>query len=86
MGLPFSRLDDGRIYQRPFGGQSKKLRRRAGGTYCGGSRPYRSRTVAQLYQQNLKTTPPFSPEWYALDLVKTRMAQWSVVPHCALNW
>ncbi len=23
MGLPFSRLDDGRIYQRPFGGQSK---------------------------------------------------------------
>ncbi len=24
MGLPFSRLDDGRIYQRPFGGQSKK--------------------------------------------------------------
>ncbi len=25
MGLPFSRLDDGRIYQRPFGGQSKTL-------------------------------------------------------------
>ncbi len=37
MGLPFSRLDDGRIYQRPFGGQSKKLRRRAGGTHCGSS-------------------------------------------------
>ena len=25
MGLPFSRLDDGRIYQRPFGGQSKNF-------------------------------------------------------------
>ena len=61
MGLPFSRLDDGRIYQRPFGGQSKTSaasRRHAlrqqltvPVTHC----------CTPLYQQNLKTTPPFSP-------------------------
>ena len=83
MGLPFSRLDDGRIYQRPFGGQSKNF----GGEQAARTAAAADRTghalLHTLYQQNLKTTPPFSPRWYALDLVKTRMAQWSVVPHCA---
>ncbi len=56
MGLPFSRLDDGRIYQRPFGGQSKNF----GGEQA--ARTAADRTghalLHTLYQQNLKTTPP----------------------------
>lgn len=46
MGLPFSRLDDGRIYQRPFGGQSKNFGGEQAARTGGGCRPYRSRTVA----------------------------------------
>ncbi len=36
MGPPFSRLDDGRIYQRPFGGQSKNFGGEQAGAYRGG--------------------------------------------------
>lgn len=61
MGLPFSRLDDGRIYQRPFGGQSKNF----GGEQAARTAAAADRTghalLHTLYQQNLKTTPPFSP-------------------------
>ncbi len=83
MGLPFSRLDDGRIYQRPFGGQSKNF----GGEQAARTAAAADRTghalLHTLYQQNLKNHTTIFSEWYALDLVKTRMAQWSVVPHCA---
>lgn len=35
MGLPFSRLEDGSIYQRPFGGAVTELWRWASGAYSG---------------------------------------------------
>ena len=61
MGLPFSRLDDGRIYQRPFGGQSKNF----GGEQAARTAAAADRTghalLHTLYQQNLKTTPLSSP-------------------------
>lgn len=61
MGLPFSRLDDGRIYQRPFGGQSKNF----GGEQAARTAAAADRTghalLHTLYQQNLKTIQPFSP-------------------------
>lgn len=84
MGLPFSRLDDGRIYQRPFGGQSKNF----GGEQAARTAAAADRTghalLHTLYQQNLKNHTTIFSEWYALDLVKNPgMAQWSVVPHCA---
>ncbi len=83
MGLLFSRLDDGRIYQRPFGGQSKNF----GGEQAARTAAAADRTghalLHTLYQQNLKNHTTIFSEWYALDLVKTRMARWWVVPHCA---
>lgn len=83
MGLPFSRLDDGRIYQRPFGGQSKNF----GGEQAARTAAAADRTghalLHTLYQQNLKNHTTIFSEWYALDLVKTVMARWWVVPHCA---
>ncbi len=72
MGLPFSRLDDGRIYQRPFGGQSKNF----GGEQAARTAAAADRTghalLHTLYQQNLKNHTTIFSEWYALDLVKNR--------------
>ncbi|MCF7519189.1 MULTISPECIES: succinate dehydrogenase flavoprotein subunit [Pseudoalteromonas] len=70
MGLPFSRFENGRVYQRPFGGQSKNF---------GGEQAARTAAAADrtghallhcLYQQNVKNKTNVFSEWYALDLVK----------------
>jgi succinate dehydrogenase / fumarate reductase flavoprotein subunit len=70
MGLPFSRTEQGKIYQRPFGGQSKNF---------GGEQAARTAAAADrtghallhcLYQQNVKNKTNVYSEWYALDLVK----------------
>ncbi|MBB1362029.1 MULTISPECIES: succinate dehydrogenase flavoprotein subunit [unclassified Shewanella] len=70
MGLPFSRFENGTIYQRPFGGQSRNF---------GGEQAARTAAAADrtghallhcLYQQNVKHKTNVYSEWYALDLVK----------------
>jgi succinate dehydrogenase / fumarate reductase flavoprotein subunit len=70
MGLPFSRTEQGRIYQRPFGGQSKN--------YGEGGQAARTCAAADrtghallhtLYQQNVKANTNFYNEWFAVDLV-----------------
>ncbi len=70
MGLPFSRFENGKVYQRPFGGQSKNF---------GGEQAARTAAAADrtghallhcLYQQNVKNETNVFSEWYALDLVK----------------
>jgi succinate dehydrogenase / fumarate reductase flavoprotein subunit len=69
MGLPFSRMDNGKIYQRPFGGQSKNF---------GGEQATRTAAAADrtghallhtLYQKNLEAKTTVLSEWYAIDLV-----------------
>ena len=71
MGLPFSRTEEGRIYQRPFGGQSKN--------YGEGGQAARTCAAADrtghallhtLYQNNVKNQTVFFNEWFATDLVK----------------
>jgi succinate dehydrogenase / fumarate reductase flavoprotein subunit len=73
MGLPFSRFDNGRIYQRPFGGQSKD--------YGTGGQAARTCAAADrtghallhtLYQANLKNNTTFLNEWFAVDLVRNQ--------------
>ena len=73
MGLPFSRTEEGRIYQRPFGGQSKD--------YGNGGQASRTCAAADrtghallhtLYQANLKANTVFLNEWFAIDLVKNK--------------
>ncbi|MDT9587363.1 MAG: succinate dehydrogenase flavoprotein subunit [Candidatus Arsenophonus melophagi] len=72
MGLPFSRLDDGRIYQRPFGGQSKNFGdEQAARTAAAADRTGHA-LLHTLYQQNLKNHTTIFPEWYSLDLVKNQ--------------
>ena len=71
MGLPFSRFENGRIYQRPFGGQSKD--------YGNGGQAARTCAAADrtghallhtLYQNNVKEGTNFLNEWFAVDIVK----------------
>jgi len=73
MGLPFSRTEEGRIYQRPFGGQSKN--------YGEGGQAARTCAAADrtghallhtLYQNNVKNETVFFNEWFAVDLVKNQ--------------
>lgn len=70
MGLPFSRFENGRVYQRPFGGQSKEF----GGEQAARTAAAADRTghalLHTLYQQNVKNQTTVFSEWYALDLVK----------------
>ena len=69
-GVPFSRNDDGTIYQRPFGGHMQNM----------GEGPPVQRTCAAadrtghamlhaLYQQSLKYNTDFYIEYFALDLI-----------------
>jgi len=73
MGLPFSRTEEGRIYQRPFGGQSKN--------YGEGGQAARTCAAADrtghallhtLYQQNIKYNTEVFSEWCALDLIRNQ--------------
>ena len=71
MGLPFSRTEQGRIYQRPFGGQSKDFGKggQASRTCAAADRTGHA-LLHTLYQGNLKNEATFLNEWYAVDLVK----------------
>jgi len=73
MGLPFSRTEEGRIYQRPFGGQSKDYGKggQASRTCAAADRTGHALLHA-LYQGNLKGGTTFLNEWYAVDLVKNK--------------
>ncbi|MBI2783425.1 MAG: succinate dehydrogenase flavoprotein subunit [Porticoccaceae bacterium] len=73
MGLPFSRTEEGRIYQRPFGGQSKNFGEggQAARTCAAADRTGHALLHA-LYQTNLKNRTVFLNEWFAVDLVKNQ--------------
>ncbi|MCE3237774.1 MAG: succinate dehydrogenase or fumarate reductase, flavoprotein subunit [Gammaproteobacteria bacterium] len=82
MGLPFSRLEDGKIYQRAFGGQTRNF----GGelvhrTCCAADRTGHA-MLHTLYQKNVEAKAKFFNEWFAIDLVKTEQGIAGVI---ALN-
>lgn len=70
MGLPFSRMDNGKIYQRPFGGQSKNFGGEQAARTCAAADRTGHALLHTLYQSNLKAQTHFFNEWYAIDLVK----------------
>jgi succinate dehydrogenase / fumarate reductase, flavoprotein subunit len=73
LGLPFSRTEEGRIYQRPFGGQSKDFGRggQAARTCAAADRTGHA-LLHTLFQANLKSKTVFLNEWFAVDLVKNQ--------------
>ena len=68
-GVPFSRTEDGEVYQRPFGGHTldygKKMARRA----CAAADRTGHAILHTLYQQCLKHKAEFFVEYIALDLL-----------------
>ncbi len=76
MGMPFSRFESGRIYQRPFGGQSKDYGKggQAARTCAAEDRTGHALLHA-LYQNNIKNKTVFMNEWFAVDLVRNTKGQ-----------
>ncbi|ATX79381.1 succinate dehydrogenase subunit A [Mariprofundus aestuarium] len=69
-GVPFSRLDNGTIYQRAFGGQSREFGE--GGQAlrtCAAADRTGHAILHTLYQQNLRAGTHFYEEFFALDLI-----------------
>ena len=73
MGLPFSRTESGRIYQRPFGGQSKDFGKggQAARTCAAADRTGHA-LLHTLYQANVRAETTFLNEWFAVDMVKNQ--------------
>ncbi len=69
-GVPFSRLDNGRIYQRPFGGQSRHFGKEQATRTCAAADRTGHAILHTLYQQNLKARSHFFTEYFAIDLLQ----------------
>jgi len=69
-GLPFSRMANGKIYQRQFGGQSKNFGGEQAARTCAAADRTGHALLHTLYQQNLKAKTEIFSEWLALDIVK----------------
>jgi succinate dehydrogenase / fumarate reductase flavoprotein subunit len=69
-GLPFSRLENGKIYQRPFGGQSRNFGGDQATRTCAAADRTGHAVLHTLYQKNIQAKTHFFVEYMAIDLVK----------------
>ena len=69
MGVPFSRLDNGKIYQRAFGGQSQNFGGEQAVRTCAAADRTGHAILHTLYQQNIRARTHFFDEFFALDLL-----------------
>lgn len=84
MGLPFSRLNDGRIYQRMFGGHTSNFGEKLVARSCAAADRTGHAMLHTLYQQCLKHGVHFFSEFFALELLTNQGAvngvlAWDVV-------
>ncbi|GGC39424.1 succinate dehydrogenase flavoprotein subunit [Siccirubricoccus deserti] len=68
-GVPFSRTEDGRIYQRPFGGHMQDYGKTPAMRACAAADRTGHAILHTLYQQSLKHNCEFFVEYIALDLI-----------------
>ena len=68
-GMPFSRTEDGKIYQRPFGGHMKEYGKEPAMRACAAADRTGHAMLHTLYQQSLKHEVEFFVEYFALDLI-----------------
>jgi succinate dehydrogenase / fumarate reductase flavoprotein subunit len=68
-GVPFSRLDNGKIYQRAFGGQSQNFGGDQAARTCAAADRTGHAILHTLYQQNLRARTHFFDEFFAIELV-----------------
>ena len=71
MGLPFSRLDDGKIYQRAFGGHTVNFGEKLARRTCAAADRTGHAMLHTLFQKNLEAETHFYNEWFALNLVRS---------------
>ncbi|MBU0621142.1 MAG: succinate dehydrogenase flavoprotein subunit [Gammaproteobacteria bacterium] len=69
-GMPFDRLDNGKIYQRPFGGHMQDYGKNPVQRACAAADRTGHALLHTLYQQNVKANTHFFIEWMALDLIR----------------
>ncbi|MGE5757443.1 MAG: succinate dehydrogenase flavoprotein subunit [Sideroxydans sp.] len=69
-GMPFDRLDSGKIYQRPFGGHMQDYGKTPVPRACAAADRTGHALLHTLYQQNVKANTNFFIEWMALDLIR----------------
>ena len=68
-GVPFSRTDDGRIYQRPFGGMTTNYGKGTAQRTCAAADRTGHAILHTLYGQSLRHSAEFFIEYFAIDLV-----------------
>ena len=69
-GVPFSRLDNGKIYQRAFGGQSQNFGGDQAARTCAAADRTGHAILHSLYQQNIRAKTHFFDEYFAVDLLQ----------------
>jgi len=72
MGMPFDRNDDGRIYQRPFGGMTKNFGESSISRTCAVADRTGHAMLHTLYQKNIELETKFFVEWIGLDLIRNQ--------------
>lgn len=82
-GMPFDRTDNGKIYQRPFGGHSMNYGQSPVMRSCAAADRTGHAMLHALYQRNVRAHTHFFVEWMALDLI--RDAQGNVLGVTALE-
>ncbi len=69
-GMPFDRLDNGKIYQRPFGGHMSNFGEKPVRRSCAAADRTGHAMLHALYQRNVRANTQFFVEWMALDLIR----------------
>jgi succinate dehydrogenase / fumarate reductase, flavoprotein subunit len=70
MGMPFSRLENGKIYQRAFGGHTVNFGEKLGRRTCAAADRTGHAMLHTLFQANVKAKTHFFNEWFAIDLIR----------------
>ncbi|MEE2999014.1 MAG: succinate dehydrogenase flavoprotein subunit [Pseudomonadota bacterium] len=68
-GVPFSRTEDGKIYQRPFGGHMRDFGEAPVERACAAADRTGHAILHTLYQQCMKHNAEFFIEYFAIDLI-----------------
>ncbi|KYR03075.1 succinate dehydrogenase [Tieghemostelium lacteum] len=82
-GVPFSRMDDGRIYQRAFGGQSKDFGKGGQATRCCAAADRTGHALLHtLYGQAVRHDTEFFIEYFVMDLIMENGECRGVMAYC----
>ena len=69
-GMPFDRLESGKIFQRPFGGMTQNFGESPISRTCAVADRTGHAMLHTLYQRNIQANTQFFVEWFALDLIR----------------